>query len=270
MGEISQAGLIRRRAVAEAAVRAGGAPSLRIVPGKLASQLPARPLAAGNSAIERRSIDRLESTIQTAFPAEPIIGRHSTTPDRLAASFDNCWLIDGAFDQSDGDSFPALGPSVAYLIDGWPVVAAVYVRDFDEVFVAVRGLGATLGGKPISVADAQSKDSSIVIAPPPHGRLPNIPELLSRLSGWRSPGPDATPLAAMCYIATGRIDGFVAPRSMRFSPWDLAAGMLIVEEAGGMLAGHQERLDVGAAGLTCASNESLLQEIAGITTLRSR
>jgi myo-inositol-1(or 4)-monophosphatase len=124
--------------------------------------------------------------------------------------------------------------SVALLADGVPQVGVVYNPYADEMFTAERGEGAFLNGRPISVSQRGLADSIVLF-----GSSPYYPELagesfaLARKLFDLSCDIRRTGSAALdlCYIASGRCDLFF---ELKLSPWDYAAGSLIVTEAGGV------------------------------------
>jgi myo-inositol-1(or 4)-monophosphatase len=135
--------------------------------------------------------------------------------------------VDGTFNAVRGIPFYAL--SVAYAEDG--VIREGYVRDLShgESFFATRGRGAFLNGKPIRVSETSLREKSAMSV---YGRKFNPSTVLmlgQKIRRWRLLGASALEL---CYVASGRTDGFIDIRNtLRVT--DAAAGMLICEEAGG-------------------------------------
>ena len=131
--------------------------------------------------------------------------------------------------------YPEYAVSIAVLEDGEPVVGVVYDVPGEEVFTAVAGGGARCNGQPIQVstiADPQRaligtgfpfKDATDIA--PYHRQMAAV---MAHVSGVRRPGAASIDLAS---VASGRFDGFW---EMQLSPWDFAAGMLLVREAGGI------------------------------------
>jgi myo-inositol-1(or 4)-monophosphatase len=106
----------------------------------------------------------------------------------------------------------------------------------DEVFFAVRGQGAWLGSRSLRVTSAAQLDRAVVCTGVPYGDREKLPWMLAAFSrftelsrGTRRLGSAAIDLA---YVAAGRLDGFW---EMGLKPWDVAAGVLLVEEAGGLV-----------------------------------
>ncbi len=144
-------------------------------------------------------------------------------------------------------NYPFFGVSVGVEVDGVLAAGAVYDPVRDEMFAGARGEGATLNGAPIRVsANTTLEDALLVTGFPydvrehPERHLPLFQAFLVRAQGIRRDGSAALNL---CYLAMGRFDGFWEGN---LSPWDLAAGVLIVQEAGGVVtdyAGGPLRLD---------------------------
>jgi myo-inositol-1(or 4)-monophosphatase len=119
------------------------------------------------------------------------------------------------------------------------VLGVVHDPMREETFVAERGRGAILNGRPISVSDTYEPIRALIASDFPYDRerMPETLELLGRFSalsrGMRRLGAAALDL---CYVAAGRLDGYYM-RGVRL--WDLAAGSLIVREAGGKLTDYR-------------------------------
>ncbi|MFB6215047.1 MAG: inositol monophosphatase family protein, partial [Candidatus Bipolaricaulia bacterium] len=112
-------------------------------------------------------------------------------------------------------------------------VGVVHIPVLDETYAAVKGSGATLNGEPISVSSTDELSSSLLSTGFPYDEdlMPRAQEIFSNLlrksRGIRRDGAAGVDLV---YLASGRFDGFW---ELGLSPWDVAAGSLIIEEAGG-------------------------------------
>lgn len=148
------------------------------------------------------------------------------------------WVIDPL----DGTTnfihgMPLFSVSIALLIEKEPIIGIVFEINQDEMFSAVKGGGTFLNDKPISVSSATTiKDSLFGTGFPYHDYhlleeyLGLFKHLMKHSHGIRRPGSAATDLA---YVASGRFDGFY---EYSLSPWDVAAGVLLVREAGGVVS----------------------------------
>ncbi len=145
------------------------------------------------------------------------------------------WIIDpldGTINYAHG--FPFYCVSIGLEHEGEVIVGVVYSPRMDELFVAEKGKGATINGEPISVSTIpELKDSLLVtgftpqVAHSTNNNLDHFSHFMRACQALRRPGSAAMDL---CYTAMGRFEGFW---EMRLHPWDVAAGKLIVEEAGG-------------------------------------
>ena len=118
--------------------------------------------------------------------------------------------------------------------NGEIVVGVIYNPNLDELFVAEKGQGATLNGKNFKVSTTKTLEKSLLVTgftPKIVGReddnLKHFCDFMKSCQAVRRPGSAAMDL---CYTAMGRFDGFW---EACLNPWDMAAGVLIVREAGG-------------------------------------
>jgi myo-inositol-1(or 4)-monophosphatase len=202
---------------------------------------------------DRTSEKLIRERLAAAFPEHGIYGEEGTR-DRLEGEFR--WYVDpldGTTNFAHG--FPqfcvSLGleqraAGLAPDEDGRLVAAVIYDPLRDELFAAERGRGALLNGKPMRVSrTAELAEALTATGFPSHKRHqnPNIhfyQEFTLRSHGVRRAGSAALDLA---YVAAGRLDGFW---EFNLNPWDTAAGILLVEEAGGQVtdfSGRHFRLD---------------------------
>jgi myo-inositol-1(or 4)-monophosphatase len=134
---------------------------------------------------------------------------------------------------------PIFCVSLALQRSGEVVLGVVHDPMGEETFVAERGRGATLNGEPIRVSSTDEPIRALIATGFPYDRaeLPEALELFGRLAastrGMRRLGCAALDL---CYVAAGRLDGYY---ERGIWPWDLAAGSVIVEEAGGRLTNYR-------------------------------
>ena len=148
-----------------------------------------------------------------------------------------CWVfdpIDGTTNFTHG--LPIFCSSLALEINGVAEVAAVYDPTRRELFTAERGGGAYLNGRPLRVSSAARLVDAMLVTGFPydvHSRIEEIVGLFAQFVGRaRAVRRLGSAAIDLCYIAAGRMDGFWE-RDLK--PWDIAAGALIVTEAGGRI-----------------------------------
>jgi myo-inositol-1(or 4)-monophosphatase len=174
---------------------------------------------------------QLHAALHTPRPAYGWLSEESPdNPERLQAR--RVWIVDPidgttAFIQ-DRDQWVI---SVALIEDGEPVLAAVFNPARDELFTARKDHGARLNGAPARASQREDLHGAHILAP---GGV-------AKRAGWHEPGePEVTTAFVysiayrMCLVGAGRADGLIAKG--RKSEWDVAAGTLIVQEAGGRVA----------------------------------
>ncbi len=182
-----------------------------------------------------------------------------------------------AIDPLDGTTnfahqYPPFGVSVGLLIDGIPQVGVVFDPFHNELFRAATGLGATRNRQPIRVSQTAELRNSLLVTGFAYDRREtsdnNYAEFchLTHLTqGVRRSGSASIDL---CYVSCGRLDGYW---ERGLSPWDLAAGVVILSEAGGKITAYDGSPWKIESGRILATNgklhESLSQELLQIKPL---
>jgi myo-inositol-1(or 4)-monophosphatase len=176
-------------------------------------------------------------TIRKNFPDHNILSEESPLPDLASLHEGPLWIvdpIDGTTNFAHGQ--PCVGISIGFAYDGVRQVGVVYCPFLDELYSAVRGNGAYMNAKPISVSGATVAEKSLICTGFPYDRE-KLTGLLKRLERVVRKFRDLRRLGAasvdICFIANGRLDGFYED----LKPWDAAAGLMIAEEAGAYI-GH--------------------------------
>ncbi|WP_309119019.1 inositol monophosphatase family protein [Paenibacillus sp.] len=185
----------------------------------------------------------IRKIIRTYFPTHAILGEEGVEPgaeaSRLALEAmkdeEYVWIvdpIDGTTNFVHG--LPFFSVSIALAHRGEVIVGVVYDPSRDELFVAEKGKGAYVHGKRMSVSPEERLEDSLVATGFPTDRervlplaLKQIEAVAPKVRNIRSAGSAALHLA---YVAAGRLSGFW---EANLNAWDIAAGMLLVHEAGG-------------------------------------
>jgi myo-inositol-1(or 4)-monophosphatase len=180
---------------------------------------------------DRKSEALILERIRKQFPSHDVMGEEGA---RIESGSDYRWYVDpldGTTNFAHG--FPVFCVSLAVQYRGRGAAGVVYDPTRDEMFVAEQGRGAFLNGEPIRVSSTSRLAECLVgTGFPSHKRhkSPNIyfyHQITLRTHGVRRAGSAALDL---CNVACGRFDGFW---EFNLNPWDTAAGVLIVQEAGG-------------------------------------
>jgi myo-inositol-1(or 4)-monophosphatase len=181
--------------------------------------------------------------------------------------------LDGTVNYAHG--LPIFCSSLALEVHGRAEVGAVFDPTRQELFTTERGQGAFLNGQPLSVSTADTLIDGMLVTGFPydvHQRAADLLEVfaafLGRARAVRRLGSAALDL---CYVAAGRFEAFW---EQTLKPWDVAAGALIVEEAGGRISGMDGTPFDPAAAHLIASNglihEQMLEVIRDTRDKRSR
>jgi len=185
-----------------------------------------------DQAAEALIVDRL----QAAFPEHVLVGEEGGTMNgegdgRYTWHIDP---LDGTTNFVHG--FPVFCVSLALVAEARPLVGVIYDPIRDECFTAVAGQGAYLNGRQLHVSRADSLIRSLLATGFPydrhtsdHDNVAQLARFLKRVHGVRRAGSAALDLA---YVAAGRLDGYW---EYKLNSYDVAAGVLLVQEAGGQV-----------------------------------
>jgi len=186
--------------------------------------------------VDRESEAMIRDVLLASYPEHVVLGEEEG--QRGDAPYR--WVVDpldGTLNYAHG--FPFYCVSIGLEIDGQIEVGVVLDSFRDELFTAVRGGGAYLNGAPVAVtAETELRKSMLAtgFAYDPGSALDNVAvfgRMMGRCRALRRPGAAALDLA---YVACGRLDGFW---ELKLNPWDVAAGTLLVTEAGGRVTGGE-------------------------------
>ncbi len=214
------------------------------------------------SAADRASELVIREYLLQATPEYGILAEESGASGGTGAR----WVVDPL----DGTTnfvrrFPHYAVSVALVVDGRPEVGAVYDPMRDEMFAASRGGGATRNGAPVRVTGREGLAAALLTTGFPFrvhrfldAYLEVFHDVFLHAGAIRRPGAAALDLA---HTAAGIFDGFF---EFCLSPWDLAAGILLVEEAGGRVTNLDGGDDVFAHGNVVAAPPAVHRELLAI------
>ncbi len=205
--------------------------------------------------VDRAAEDAIISTLRTAYPGHAILAEESGTQAGDGAG-DYTWIIDPL----DGTTnfihgFPQYAVSIALRHDGQIEQAVIYDPSRNDLFTATRGRGAFLNDRRLRVSRRSQLSECLIGTGFPFRSVDHIEPYLtvfrrvaSATAGIRRPGAAALDLA---YVAAGRFDGFW---EAGLKPWDIAAGGLLVTEAGGLISDFRGGADfLGSGNVVCGA-----------------
>ncbi len=220
--------------VCEMAVRAAGRVVLDWV-----DRFEPRQKRAPNDLVTQADLAAQETItriVREAFPDHLVVGEESPAGDDPGAGEGFRWIIDPL----DGTTnfvhgVPHYAVSLALERQGEVLVGAVFDPNADECYTAVRGRGAARNGQPIAASEVRTLSEALAAFGFPHHLTPQSPDLRLFLEiGPRCQSVRRTGSAALnlSYLAAGRFDLYW---SYSTHVWDIAAGVLLVTEAGGVV-----------------------------------
>ena len=213
------------------------------------------------SAADRRAEETLYAELAKARPGYGFLGEEGGS--REGADKSHRWIVDPL----DGTTnflhgIPQFAISIGLEREGAIVAGLVYNPATDEMFLAEKGKGAFLNDQRIRVAGRKRLDDAVIACGLPHlGRgnielgLKETAMLQPQVAGLRRFGAAALDLA---WVAAGRLDGYWE-RDLK--PWDMAAGVVIVREAGGYVTACDGSEDVFADLSIAVGNETIQKEL---------
>ncbi|MFA6191903.1 MAG: inositol monophosphatase family protein [Sulfurimonas sp.] len=206
---------------------------------------------------------RLTESLQKAFPDFTVVGEESTTKILHPKKAIYVDPIDGTTNFVHGLPFCAI--SVGMWEDGKPLAGVVYNPVLDECFSAERGKGAFLNGQQIHVSKQTDFQQSLIATGFPYTKvekgkdyewvLRTMANILPITRDIRRGGSAAIDL---CYVACGKFEAYY---ECNLKPWDVAAGILIVEEAGGKITNEKGEIRTLEDHIIASSNTQVHKEL---------
>lgn len=206
-------------------------------------------------------------TLRTAYPDHGIWAEESGRQDGKGRDKDHVWIIDPL----DGTTnfihgFPVYCVSIALMVKDRIEQAVIYDPTRNDLFCATRGRGAYLNDRRIRVAKRTVLRDCLLSTGFPfrpgdafQTYLQMLGDVMPKCAGLRRPGSAALDLA---YVAAGFSDGFF---EMGLSPWDVAAGSLLVTEAGGLIGNFTGESDFLEQKECLAANPRIYGQLVGLT-----
>jgi myo-inositol-1(or 4)-monophosphatase len=210
--------------------------------------------------VDKLSEEIILNHLKKGYPEHAILSEESGKMDKDS---DYLWIVDpldGTNNYANG--IPVFAISVALQYKNETLLGVVYAPFIGEMFTAIKGEGAFLNQKKLKIGNKNSLIQSIVATGFPYDKATHkannityCTRIIPKVRGFRRCGAAAFDLA---YVAAGFFDGYW---EMNINPWDVAAGILLVEEAGGKVVNFRDDRKVSII----AGNETicnlLLQEI---------
>ena len=253
MGKIEQ-----MVATCERACRAGGAELIQWRNKFSHREKSAQDLVTDADLASQRAV---ETAIKEEFPDHGFLGEESPDFQELDKPF--CWVVDpldGTTNYVHG--FPCYGVSIAVAEEGQLVAGGVYDPVSDELFLAGLGMGASLNGQPMRCSEAKNTAESLVaVSFPPQTStdMPDVQAFLKVAPYCRAIRRTGSAAINLAYVACGRLDAHFA---FKIYPWDAAAGVVLIREAGGsVMAPDGSPFDLRQASYLTAATPDLSQDL---------
>ncbi len=216
---------------------------------------------------DRAAEELIIKAIRSEFPQHGLLGEEGSS---YRADSEYRWLIDpldGTTNFAHG--YPVFAVSIALARGEELLLGVVYNPVLEELFFAERGRGASLNGSPIRVSEIDSLSRALLATGFPYdpGRIGLNLRLFERFI-YRAQAirRDGSAALNLCYVACGRFDGFW---ELDLKPWDIAAGALIVREAGGKVTDFRGRGFSLYGNEVLASNGRLHPEMVAVLAGRA-
>lgn len=200
--------------------------------------------------------------LQRHVPDHPILAEESGQIGAIAHDF--LWAIDPLDGTTNyAHQYPFCAASIGLLINGYPHVGAIFDPVHQDLFRAARGLGATRNRQPIQVSQTTRLQNSLLVTgfaydrrETPDNNYAEFCHLTHLTQGVRRGGAASIDLA---YVACGCLDGYW---ERGLSPWDLAAGVVLVEEAGGRVSAYDDTPFDIYSGRILATNNAIHSDLS--------
>ena len=216
------------------------------------------------TAADKRAEEMLYTDLSKARPGYGFIGEEGGS--REGADKSHTWIVDPL----DGTTnflhgIPQFAISIGLKREDTMIAGVIYNPANDELYIAERGKGAFLNDQRLRVAARKKLSDSVIACGLPHIGRGDIElgaretgAMQTRVAGLRRFGAASLDLA---FVAAGRLDGYW---ERNLQPWDMAAGILMVREAGGIISGIEGKDDALTSGNIVAGNEFIQSELVKV------
>ncbi len=216
------------------------------------------------SLADKRAEEMIYTDLAKARPGYSFLGEEGGT--REGSDKSHTWIVDPL----DGTTnflhgIPQFAISIGLAREGTIIAGVIYNPANDELYIAERGKGAFLNDQRLRVAGRRKLEECVIACGMPHiGRgdhaqaLREIGALQNKVAGFRRFGAASLDMA---FVAAGRLDGYW---ERNLSPWDIAAGQIMVREAGGIFSGIEGHDNALTTGHVVCGNEFVHGELVKI------
>jgi len=260
--------LASRYLAAQSVAREAGRLALDYLADRSRLQIEAKGPHDFVTAADRAVEALIAARLAPAFPSDALLGEESgstSTPDRASP----LWVVDPI----DGTAnfvrdLPDWCVSIGLLVEGRFELGVIYVPALDELYAAQRGQGAFCGGKAIHVSDCTTVAGATIgldhsFDDPSADHRAHIAAVHAHGGEYRRNGSVAVSLTR---VASGRLDGFL---ELHLNAWDVAAGIVLVQEAGGWTNDFLAGEGLGKGNPIIAATPQLRDELLAITGLET-
>jgi myo-inositol-1(or 4)-monophosphatase len=182
--------------------------------------------------MDARAEAMVVDALAAAFPDDAVLAEETGA---RAGRSGRRWIVDpldGTTNYAHG--IPLFAVSIALEAGGRPTLGVIYDPNHEELYVAERGAGATLNDERLAVSSAASLDESLLATGFPYDIRDSVDNNLAEYAAFavrsRAVRRIGSAVLYLAWLAAGRLDGYW---ELRLGAWDVAAGVLLVEEAGG-------------------------------------
>ena len=185
---------------------------------------------------DKESEAAITEEIRNRFPDHALLAEESG--ESGAVDSDYLWVVDpldGTTNYAHG--MPIFAVSIALRRKGTTIAGGVFAPALDEMYLAVRGHGATRNGQTIHVSKVDRLEDALLVTGFPYDRRKHVDWLMGTMGSFLQQSQGMLRLGAaaldLASVAAGQLEGFY---ELNLHPWDMAAGALLVEEAGGRMS----------------------------------